>query len=69
MALIKFIKTAAPIGYAYTEGDVADFNDATAAEIIERGFAEPAATEPAEPEIKQAVAEQPAEVKKAVKKK
>lgn len=76
MAQIKFIKNAAPLGYGYAINDVADFSDAQAAEFIERGYAEPLDTEApsadAEPqteEVKQATAEKPAEVKKAVKKK
>lgn len=76
MATVKIIKKTAPLGYAYGIGAIAEFPDAQAAEFIERGYAEPLDTEApsadAEPqteEVKQATAEKPAEVKKAIKKK
>jgi hypothetical protein len=60
---VKIIKGTAPLGLGYGIGAEADFNDAQAAELIERGYAEPIE------EVKQAVAEQPQEeVKKAVTK-
>lgn len=60
---VIFIKGAAPIGLAYSEGNEANFTDAYANELIERGYCQP--TE----EIKQAVEQKQEEVKQAVSKK
>ena len=60
---VKFIKGAAPIGLAYSEGNEANFTDAYANELIERGYCQPIE------EVKQAVEQKPEEVKQAVSKK
>lgn len=60
---VKFIKGAAPIGLAYSEGNEANFTDAYANELIERGYCQPIE------EVKQAVEHKPEEVKQAVSKK
>lgn len=60
---VKFIKGAAPIGLAYSEGNEANFTDTYANELIERGYCQPIE------EVKQAVEQKPEEVKQAVSKK
>ena len=57
---VKFIKGAAPIGLAYSEGNEAEFADAYANELIERGYCQPIE------EIKQAVEQKPEEVETMV---
>ena len=57
---VIIIKGTAPLGLGYGIGAEADFNDAQAAELIERGYAEPIE------EVKQAVVEQPQETIKEV---
>lgn len=57
---VKFIKGAAPIGLAYSEGNEADFTEAYANELIERGYCQPIE------EIKQAVERKPEQVETTV---
>ena len=82
---VIFIKGAAPIGLAYSEGNEAEFTDAYANELIERGYCQPieevkqaveqkpeaieTATEEKHEEVTESVVEKPEEVKQAVSKK
>lgn len=62
---VLIIKGTAPLGLGYGIGAEADLNDAQAAELIDRGYAEP--IEKTE-QVKEATAEPIEEVKKAVSK-
>jgi len=67
---VQFIKRAAPIGLAYSVGQTADFEEAYANELVERGYCKPLETIKKAVEVKEEVeqaTEQPTEeIKKAV---
>lgn len=57
---VEFIKGAAPIGLAYSQGNEAEFADAFAMELIDRGYCKPVE------EARKTVEVKPEEVKEAV---
>jgi len=61
--MIKFIKSASPVGYAYKEGMEAELSPAVEESLIDAGYAVAIETK-----IEQAVAEQPKK-EKAIKRK
>lgn len=60
---VRFKESPIVLGLAYSIGAVADLSETQAKELIETGFAE------AVEDVKTAEAEQPKEIKKAVKRK
>lgn len=60
---VRFISSPIIIGLGYAVGSEADLTEAQAKELIETGFAEAV-----ESEVREAITNEPKEIKKAIKK-